>query len=100
MFVFWGMASRLLIMCLFCLLCFSQHVANCFFGLYACALSPRILLLCVRASCVSSVPVYLLLRLLTSFQSCIELVFSVILLSVLCQRSLCYSIISLSISVL
>ena len=79
-------------MCLFRFLCLSQHTnEDILFSLSACALSPSILLLCVRASCVLSVSVYLKLRPLTSFQKCFELVFRVLLFSVFCQHSLCCS---------
>ena len=87
-------------MCLSCLPCLSQHTdAKCLFSLSACALSPSILL-CVRASCISSVTVYLFVRPFTSFQSCFGLVFSVILLSVCCQLFFCGSFMSPSICVL
>ena len=64
--------------CLFCLPCFSQHTdAKFLFSPTACNLFPSILLLCVNASRVSSVSVYLLLRPLTNFQNYFELVFPV-----------------------
>ena len=50
-----GNGVQALSMCLSSLLCLSQHTdAECLFSLTACALSQSLLLLCVRASCVSS----------------------------------------------
>ena len=58
---------------------FSQHID----AMYV--LSQSILFLCVRASCLSSVSIYLFFRHLINFQSCFGLVFSVIWFSVLCR---------------
>ena len=66
MFVIWGMACRRLRISVLSSV-FSQHMdAKCLFSLSACVLYPNILY-CVKAFCVSSIAVYLLLRPLTSF---------------------------------